>query len=81
MPGHCVDAVTSLVVVNPDATIAAINFDRAAEGGRLDAPYLTRLSADAVPAIISRFESIPTRSGAQGTALVERWTEVEGLRS
>ena len=43
----------ALLLVNPDARIAAYNIGRAAAGQSLDTDYLLSLSADAVPTIIA----------------------------
>lgn len=56
MPGAVLAAlvaVLALNVVNPDAVIARVNLARAVEGASLDKDYLGRLSADAVPAVLS----------------------------
>ncbi|MET8305751.1 DUF4173 domain-containing protein [Micromonospora sp. NPDC005173] len=49
--GTAVLALLGLAVVNPDRLIADRNVDRYLETGRLDVGYLSRLSADAVPAL------------------------------
>jgi len=54
-PGAILTALVALLalnLVNPDATIARVNLDRAAHGESLDTAYLGRLSADAIPAIV-----------------------------
>ncbi len=67
--------VAALDALNPDSTIASTNIDRAANGGRFDAAYLTRLGADAVPSIVARFESIPAAERCVvGRALIQRWS-------
>lgn len=43
--------VAGLNLLNPDALIARTNLQRAERTGKLDAAYLSRLSADAAPAI------------------------------
>ncbi|MEV4654466.1 DUF4173 domain-containing protein [Micromonospora sp. NPDC049301] len=49
--GTAVLALLGLALVNPDRLIADRNVDRYLETGRLDVGYLSRLSADAVPAL------------------------------
>ncbi len=51
--------VAALVTVNPDAVIASVNIDRAEAGAELDLEYLTTLSADAVPTLAQRLETLP----------------------
>ncbi len=46
----------SLAVFNVDAQIVQRNVQRAAQGARLDAEYLTGLSADAVPALVAAYQ-------------------------
>ena len=50
---------TILVFWNFEAWIVNKNVDRAAVGGKFDAWHLTRLSADATPALIRRLPEIP----------------------
>ena len=67
-------AIVGLTVWNPDSFIARVNIDRGAEGESFDAEYLTSLSADAVPAIVSRFDSIPVADRCLvGRRLIEVW--------
>ncbi len=54
--------VAALNVLNPDALIARTNLRRAERTGKLDAVYLSRLSADAAPAVaggLRRLEMVP----------------------
>jgi len=54
--------VAALNVLNPDALIARTNLRRAERTGKLDAVYLSRLSADAAPAVaggLRRLELAP----------------------
>jgi hypothetical protein len=44
-------ALLSLAALNPDGYVARHNLDRFAETGKIDATYLSGLSADAVPAL------------------------------
>lgn len=53
--------VLGLYMVNPDALIARTNIERAIEGERLDAHYLSSLSADAVPVLV---DALPRLSEA-----------------
>jgi hypothetical protein len=48
-----------LNVVNPDQVIVNTNLGRYAEGKGLDAHYLTRLSTDAVPALVAALPALP----------------------
>jgi hypothetical protein len=43
--------IAALNALNPDALIARTNLHRAERTGKLDAVYLSRLSADAAPAV------------------------------
>ena len=52
-------AVGLLHAVNPDALIARVNTDRAIEGRRFDARYVTSLSADAVPRLVQALPALP----------------------
>ena len=47
-----------LNVMNPDALIARINLSRSEIGKDLDVSYLSRLSADAAPAIVRAWDSL-----------------------
>ena len=64
--GTAVLALLGLAVLNPDRFIADRNVDRYAASGQLDLEYLSRLSADAVPAL----DRLPRR--ARATAHSER---------
>jgi hypothetical protein len=48
-----------LNVINPERMIVEINVRRHAEGKSLDAHYLTRLSTDAVPALVAAMPTLP----------------------
>jgi hypothetical protein len=52
-----------LNVVNPDQVIVNTNLRRFAEGKTLDASYLTRLSTDAVPALVAALPALPDPEG------------------
>jgi hypothetical protein len=65
----------ALAALSPEGVIAQVNIERAAEGKRFDADYLARLGADAVPAIVRNFESIPARERCRvASDLLLRWT-------
>jgi hypothetical protein len=51
-------AILAINAMNPDALIAKANIDRLQEGKRFDPYYLTTLSADAVPVIVSALPEI-----------------------
>jgi hypothetical protein len=53
-------AVLLINAMNPDALIARTNLQRLEEGKKLDAYYLTTLSADAAPVL---FDALPEISG------------------
>jgi Domain of unknown function (DUF4173) len=65
-------AIAVLNVLNPDALIVRTNVARMEAGKTFDAPYLTSLSADAVPPLLA---SLSSMSGA------DRRTVEEALRS
>jgi hypothetical protein len=53
-------AVLAMNVVNPDQLVARENIGRAsAQTARFDAPYLSRLSDDAVPWIVDHLDEVP----------------------
>jgi hypothetical protein len=81
--------------LNPDALIARVNLTRALQGKPLDTEYLTSLSADAIPTILTY---LPRLKPAQQEAIRERlqkhpahqapndwrswnWSRVQGKRS
>ena len=64
-----------LNVVNPDGLIARINLDRAASGQTFDAKYNARLSADAVPALVSGLAYLrPDDRCRVAERLLARWS-------
>ena len=68
-------AVLALNVVNPDALVARTNVDRARAGRPLDATYVIRLSADAVPALVDRLDRIaPPARRVVARELLRRWS-------
>ncbi len=72
--------MATLYVMNPDAVIARVNLDRAAAGAEYDGHYLTALSADAVPVLISRMDQLPRAERCRvAERLRQRWAgEREG---
>jgi uncharacterized protein DUF4153 len=58
---------TILVFWNYEAWIVNQNIDRAAESGKFDAHYSSRLSRDAIPALVSRRAELP----ADARAIIE----------
>jgi hypothetical protein len=62
-------ALLFLNAVNPNAVVARVNLDRAARGAPLDAAYLMKLSADAVPVIFDAIE----RGTVPGGCALEGW--------
>ena len=69
-----------LNVLSPDAFIAQINVTRHAQSSApserpLDATYLARLSADAVPTLLQALPSVPHEESCQAaTILLQRWS-------
>jgi hypothetical protein len=69
-------AVLVLNVVDPDAIIARVNFERAAGGKRaVDAGYIASLSADAVPALVQHFDTLPQLEKAAVAKRLLRFAE------
>jgi hypothetical protein len=65
----------ALYVVNPHALIARVNLDRAVAGAAVDAGYLQELSADAVPTLLARLESLPVAERCLVSRMLsERWS-------
>jgi hypothetical protein len=74
--GFCV--IAALNVLNPDALIAKVNTDRARAGEEFDVYYATRLSADAVPTLLSALPTLDLEDRCVAAArLLERWTPPE----
>jgi hypothetical protein len=75
--GVLVTALVCLVGVhalNPHAMVARVNMARAISGAMYDGDYLRELSADAVPTLIARMDSLPTAERARVVQrLQERW--------
>lgn len=67
--------IAALYVLNPDALIARVNFDRAAAGKEFDGNYLRTLSADAVPVILARIDRLPDVERCRAARMLEeRWS-------
>lgn len=63
-----------LNIANPDARIAAVNTTRPDPGKRFDPEYVTALSGDAVPALISALPRLPAaKRGIVAKRLLDRW--------
>lgn len=56
-------ALLFINALNPDAFIARRNLDRYADTGKLDAHYLSSLSADATPTLVAALDEMPPRQG------------------
>ncbi len=66
--------IVAVTALNPDALIASTNLARAAGDQRFDARYLSGLSADAVPSIVARIDSIPAADRCTvATVLLDAW--------
>lgn len=68
-----VAAVFGLALLNPDATVARINLDRDSDRP-VDAAYLTTLSADAAPVVLSRLDRLDPGARCAAAERLERWT-------
>ncbi|HXG45885.1 MAG TPA: DUF4173 domain-containing protein [Gemmatimonadales bacterium] len=63
-----------LHLVNPERVVVEVNVRRAEQGRALDVAYLSRLSADAVPALVAKLDRLePDARAALRSALVTRW--------
>ncbi|HXF96666.1 MAG TPA: DUF4173 domain-containing protein [Gemmatimonadales bacterium] len=72
--------LAGLHLLNPDAVIAGVNLDRAAAGHRFDGPYLTSLSADAVPVLLRRLPKLAPEARCEVAGrLLERWGNPESV--
>ncbi len=68
--------IAVLHIINPDALIVRVNAARAAEGRKFDAYYASRLSADAVPELITALPNLPPDGRCLVAArLVTSWPE------
>ncbi len=68
--------LAGLNLVNPDARIAGTNMARAVAGAEFDVAYVSRLSADAVPALLSGIRQLEAEDGCRvyWSAIV-RWDD------
>lgn len=67
--------IAVLHVLNPHALIARVNISRAASGAEVDGSYLRTLSADAVPTLMARLNTLPDAERCQVAArLKEKWS-------
>jgi len=67
----------ALNTANPDAVVAGVNLRRAIAGAPLDANYLARLSADALPTIVREASRLPAATRCEvALRLHERWDVV-----
>lgn len=75
--GSIVAGLVSIAVLhglNPHAVIARVNLDRAAAGAQYDGSYLGSLSADAVPTLVDRIDTLPAAERCRvARMLEERW--------
>jgi hypothetical protein len=78
-PGAGLAALVALVALNvasPDRVIAETNLSRISSGHSIDTAYVTSLSGDAVPVLVSRFAGLPASERcAVASALLQRWSE------
>ncbi len=66
--------VLGLHILNPDALIVKTNVARATSGATIDTTYLTRLSADAVPALLDALPHLEPEVQAEvAQRLIIRW--------
>jgi hypothetical protein len=69
----------TLNVLNPEAVIVRSQLDRYAHSGQIDAEYLVRLSADAIPPLVQAMPILPTGARAAiEQARQTRWQRIEG---
>ena len=72
----------ALYALNPDGFIARTNLSRLDEGREFDAAYASVLSADAIPSLIERLDTLPAAERCiLATAIRERGSKDDGLRS
>ena len=78
-----VGVLLALYALNPDGFIARTNLSRLDDGRPFDADYASVLSADAIPSLIERLDTLPaTERCVLATAIRERQSEGDdGLRS
>ena len=75
--------LVALYALNPDGWIVRTNLSRLDDGRAFDAGYASILSADAIPSLIERFDTLPAAERCMlATAIRERQSESDdGLRS
>ena len=78
-----VGVLFALYALNPDGFIARTNLSRLDEGQEFDAAYASVLSADAIPSLIARLDTLPaTERCTLATAIRERASASnDGVRS
>ncbi|TAJ16674.1 MAG: DUF4173 domain-containing protein [Dehalococcoidia bacterium] len=77
-----VAVLLALYALNPDRFIARTNLSRLDEGREFDAAYASVLSADAIPSLIERLDTLPEAERCTlATAIRERGAEDDGWRS
>jgi hypothetical protein len=66
--------IALMILINPDATIVRANLARTADGIELDAAYVSRLSADAVPTLMASIPALASEDRCQvARSLLDRW--------
>jgi hypothetical protein len=65
----------SLSVVNPEATIARVNIQRASQGKGFDPAYLAKLGTDAIPTIVGNFDLIPEEARCSVASDLLLWVD------
>lgn len=78
-----VGVLLAITALNPDSFIARTNLARLDDGRPFDATYASILSADAIPTLIERFDTLPAAEQCiLATAIRDRQSEDgDGLRS
>ncbi len=70
--------IVALHALNPDALIARTNVERARAGQQFDARYVARLSADAVPTLVTSLSELNRQDGCDiAQRLFKRWLPSE----
>jgi len=66
--------IAAMILMNPDALIVRTNVARIGDGVTFDAAYVSQLSADAVPELLSALPALPPEGRCQvARALLRRW--------
>jgi hypothetical protein len=85
LAGTGLAALLTLVILNglgPDNVIAATNLNRIDNSRPFDADHASRLSADAVPALVEGLHRVPPPDRCRiATALLDRWRRGDGPRA